>query len=130
MLGTRRVAAATGESRTDRRQECRTDRREDCRAEVFLKTIVTHGRNELVPAELVNLSCAGFLIRIKPRFRKSSHIQIALPKLGYIPSKVIWSLQGCAGCLFVNPLEEHDFNTMLRAIRHAKPGWLETLPKR
>lgn len=110
----------------------RTDRRDEGRTEVFLRTIVSHGtyaRREPVAAELVNIAHSGFLIRTKAHFRKGDHFRIALPAAGHVHAKVIWSLKGCAGCHFQDMLEDQEFESLLHAIRHAKPGWLEKLPR-
>jgi PilZ domain len=99
------------------------DRRDDRREEVFLKTILITGRDQFAPAELVNISHTGFLVRTRVEFKKHDRLRLALPVVGDLPAEVAWSLAGCAGCRFIYSLNDTDYILLLSAIRIAKPDW-------
>lgn len=104
------------------------DRRDDSREEVFLPTVVTAGRQTLLKAELVNISCTGFLVRIQGQFERRDRVRLALPVLGDLPAEVMWSMAGCAGCRFIYEIDRRDFSQLLAAISQAANGWLDEHP--
>lgn len=100
------------------------DKRADVREEVFLRTNIFWPRDNSAPAELVDISQSGFLIRTRPEFRKLDRLRIALPLVGEQPAEVAWALAGCVGCRFVYTIGDHDFVLLLKAIRkESRPRW-------
>lgn len=101
------------------------NRRQHEREDVFLHTVISIGRDDYVPADLVNISTSGFLVRCNRSFQRKDRLRIALPMLGDMPAEVMWCLAGCVGCQLVYPVKEQDFPRLLAEIRRAPRNWFE-----
>lgn len=66
---------------------------------------------------LVNISPLGFTARKYGATPKGTIVRIALPRLGQVSAKVVWSLGGRIGAEFVKPIDSYAYTAMLNAAK-------------
>ena len=101
------------------------ERRGEDRDEVYFRTVITTLSGGCNPAEVINISPTGFLIRTKHNYRRRERMRVLLPSLGEVPAEVAWSLAGCAGCQLIYPIELADYPGFLLAARTVRSDWME-----
>ncbi|MES2496062.1 MAG: PilZ domain-containing protein [Pseudomonadota bacterium] len=72
---------------------------------------------------LVNISLLGFMVREYGQTPKGTIVRIALPRLGQVTGRVVWSLGGRVGAEFIKPIDEYAFAAMLTAARAKRQRW-------
>jgi hypothetical protein len=72
---------------------------------------------------LVNISPFGFMAREHGETSKGTVVQIALPRLGQVAAKVVWSLGGRLGAEFTKPIDRYAYTAMLNAAKIKRQRW-------
>lgn len=72
---------------------------------------------------LVNISPLGFMVREYGETPKGTIIRLALPRLGQITARVMWSLGGRVGAEFIKPIDSYAYTAMLNAARAKRQRW-------
>ena len=72
---------------------------------------------------LVNISPLGFMAREYGETPKGTIVRIALPRLGQVSAKVVWSLGGRVGAEFAKPIDSYAYTAMLNAARAKRQRW-------
>jgi hypothetical protein len=78
-----------------------------------------HGSDVL----LVNISPLGFMVREYGETPKGAIVRLALPRLGQVSAKVVWSLGGRVGAEFIKPIDHYAYMAMLNAARAKRQRW-------
>ena len=72
---------------------------------------------------LVNISPLGFMVREYGETPKGAIVRLALPRLGQVSAKVVWSLGGRVGAEFIKPIDHYAYTAMLNAARAKRQRW-------
>ncbi|ATE63905.1 PilZ domain-containing protein [Rhizorhabdus dicambivorans] len=72
---------------------------------------------------LVNISPLGFMVREYGETPKGSIVRLALPRLGQVTAKVVWSLGGRVGAEFIKPIDHYAYTAMLNAAKQKRQRW-------
>ena len=72
---------------------------------------------------LVNISRLGFMVREYGQTPKDTIVRLALPRLGQVTARVVWSLGGRVGAEFIKPIDEYAYAAMLNAARAKRQRW-------
>ena len=72
---------------------------------------------------LVNISSLGFMVREYGETPKGSIVRIALPRLGQVSARVMWSLGGRLGAEFIKPIDSYAYTAMLNAAKAKRQRW-------
>lgn len=72
---------------------------------------------------LVNISPLGFMAREYGETPKGTIVRLALPRLGQVAAKVVWSLGGRVGAEFIKPIDSYAYTAMLNAARAKRQRW-------
>lgn len=72
---------------------------------------------------LVNISRHGFMVREYGETPKGSLVRLALPRLGQVSARVVWSLGGRVGAEFIKPIDEYAYAAMLNAAKAKRQRW-------
>jgi len=72
---------------------------------------------------LVNISQHGFMVREYGETPKGTIVRLALPRLGQVSAKVVWSLGGRVGAEFIKPIDSYAYAAMLNAARAKRQRW-------
>ena len=72
---------------------------------------------------LVNISPLGFMVREYGETPKGTIVRIALPRLGQVSAKVMWSLGGRLGAEFIKPIDSYAYTAMLNAAKAKRQRW-------
>ena len=72
---------------------------------------------------LVNISPLGFMVREYGETPKGAIVRLALPRLGQVPAKVVWSLGGRVGAEFIKPIDSYAYTAMLNAAKQKRQRW-------
>ena len=72
---------------------------------------------------LVNISPLGFMAREYGETPKGTIVRLALPRLGQVAAKVMWSLGGRGGAEFIKPIDSYAYTAMLNAARAKRQRW-------
>ena len=72
---------------------------------------------------LVNISPHGFMVREYGATPKGAIVRLALPRLGQVAAKVVWSLGGRVGAEFIKPIDSYAYAAMLNAARAKRQRW-------
>lgn len=72
---------------------------------------------------LVNISPLGFMAREYVETPKGAIVRLALPRLGQVAAKVVWSLGGRVGAEFIKPIDHYAYSAMLSAARQKRQRW-------
>ena len=72
---------------------------------------------------LVNISTLGFMVREYGQTPKDSIVRLALPRLGQVSARVVWSLGGRVGAEFIRPIDDYAYMAMLNAARAKRQRW-------
>jgi len=93
------------------------------RDEVALPTRM-HTQDQLsADVLLVNISPFGFMVREYGATPKGAIVRLALPRLGQVAAKVVWSLGGRVGAEFIKPIDSYAYTAMLNAARAKRQRW-------
>jgi hypothetical protein len=72
---------------------------------------------------LVNISRHGFMCREYGETPKGTIVRLALPRLGQVSGRVVWSLGGRVGAEFIKPIDEYAYTAMLNAAKAKRQRW-------
>lgn len=72
---------------------------------------------------LVNISPLGFMAREYGETPKGTLVRLALPRLGQVSARVVWSLGGRVGAEFIKPIDSYAYTAMLNAARAKRQRW-------
>lgn len=72
---------------------------------------------------LVNISPHGFMVREYGSTPKGSIVRLALPRLGQVTARVVWSLGGRVGAEFIKPIDNYAYMAMLNAAKAKRQRW-------
>jgi len=72
---------------------------------------------------LVNISQHGFMVREYGSTPKGTIVRLALPRLGQVTARVVWSLGGRVGAEFIKPIDSYAYMAMLNAARAKRQRW-------
>ncbi len=72
---------------------------------------------------LVNISQHGFMVREYGETPKGTLVRLALPRLGQVSARVVWSLGGRLGAEFIKPIDEYAYTAMLNAAKAKRQRW-------
>lgn len=72
---------------------------------------------------LVNISQHGFMVREYGETPKGTIVRLALPRLGQVSARVVWSLGGRVGAEFIKPIDSYAYAAMLNAARAKRQRW-------
>lgn len=89
------------------------DRRRSERADLFYRTNLRLDNGRTAPADLVNLSRSGFMVRTNAVLDPDSELFVVLPVIGEQAARVVWSLGGRMGAEFRAPMEEVVYSSLL-----------------
>ncbi|MET0240112.1 MAG: PilZ domain-containing protein [Sphingobium sp.] len=106
--------------RLRRLSELNAQRRRAVRHEVDYPTMAWRSRGEQFDARLIDISSTGFHARCEHRFDRGENLRVLLPVLGVMEAQIAWSLSGCCGGWFVDPVGAVAFADMLTEIRLAE----------
>ena len=71
-----------------------------------------------VDVSLIDLSCKGFQASCgSARFARGESIQIALPLVGTLNCRIMWSLPGCFGAQFMIPIDARGYLDMIAVMQ-------------
>ena len=92
------------------------DQRQSPRTDVYARLPVTlpDGRTAMVTA--VNISADGLLMRTEHLLAEGSIVTLALPVIGKVKARTVWSVGGRSGVNFVEQIEQRDYTPLLRAL--------------
>jgi len=93
------------------------------RDEVALPTRMFTQDNRASDVLLVNISTHGFMVREYGQTPKDSIVRLALPRLGQVSARVVWSLGGRVGAEFIRPIDDYAYMAMLNAARAKRQRW-------
>jgi hypothetical protein len=97
------------------------DQRTAPRTDVYARIPATLPDGRQVSVTLVNISADGLLFRYEGQLAQDVTMHVALPVLGRVSGRTIWSLGGRTGLQFDTTLPENDYLPLLRALG-VKPG--------
>jgi len=87
------------------------DRRTDERSELCLGvTLRRAGAQDIIPAEITNLSATGFLAAFPDGVDVPEMLDFDLPHGGSRTARVVWSSDRMVGCSFVRPLSRSQIS--------------------
>lgn len=92
------------------------DQRTAPRTDVYARIPVTLPDGRQVSVTLVNISADGILFRHDGQLPQDAPMQVALPVLGRVNGRTIWSLGGRTGLQFDHRIAEADYLPLLRAL--------------
>ncbi|RYD94190.1 MAG: PilZ domain-containing protein [Sphingomonadales bacterium] len=72
---------------------------------------------------LVNISAHGFMVREYGETPKGTIVRLALPRLGQVSAKVVWSLGGRVGAEFIKPIDSYAYTAMINAAKAKRQRW-------
>jgi hypothetical protein len=72
---------------------------------------------------LVNISPYGFMVREYGETPRGAIVRLALPRLGQVSARVVWSLGGRVGAEFIKPIDSYAYAAMLSAARAKRQRW-------
>jgi hypothetical protein len=92
------------------------DQRTAPRTDVYARVPATlpDGRQAIVT--LVNISADGMLFRFDGQIEADAVMHMALPVIGRVEGRTVWSLGGRTGVNFSQRIEEGDYTPLLRAL--------------
>jgi len=93
------------------------------RDEVALPTRMLTMDNKASDVLLVNISPLGFMAREYGQTAKGTLVRLALPRLGQVSARVVWSLGGRVGAEFIKPIDSYAYAAMLNAARAKRQRW-------
>jgi len=93
------------------------------RDEVALPTRMFTMDHKASDVLLVNISPLGFMVREYGQTPKGTIIRLALPRLGQVTGRVVWSLGGRVGAEFIKPIDPYAYAAMLNAARAKRQRW-------
>jgi hypothetical protein len=99
--------------------EQRRSRRDD----VFFPTTMWSPDLGQIEAQVVNMSCHGFMARVREDLAQGSSIRLRLPEAGTLTASVIWSLGGRVGAEFADPVDSESYLAIIAAMGTAPTGW-------
>ncbi len=100
-----------------------TEQRRSPRDEVALPTRMFTQDQRGGDVLLVNISPHGFMCREYGNTPKGSIVRLALPRLGQVSAKVVWSLGGRVGAEFIKPIDSYAYTAMLNAAKAKRQRW-------
>jgi hypothetical protein len=83
------------------------------RDEVFHRTTLRLSDGTAATADIVNISCTGFMARTLLTIEPETHIEIGLPLFGERAARVVWALGGRIGAEFAEPIEPAYYSILL-----------------
>lgn len=89
------------------------NRRIATRDEVFHRTTVRLPDGIAATADIVNISCTGFMARTLLAIEPETHMTIGLPLFGERAARVVWALGGRIGAEFADPIEPAYYSILL-----------------
>ncbi len=92
------------------------DQRTAPRTDVYARIPATLPDGRQATVTLVNISADGLLMRNEGQLAEDAPMQVALPVLGRVSGRTIWSLGGRTGMRFDETLSEGDYLPLLRAL--------------
>lgn len=93
------------------------------RDEVALPTRMFSQDHQGSDVLLVNISPFGFMVREYGETPKGAIVRLALPRLGQVSARVVWSLGGRVGAEFIKPIDNYAYMAMLNAARQKRQRW-------
>jgi hypothetical protein len=93
------------------------------RDEVALPTRMFTQDHKGADVLLVNISPLGFMAREYGETPKGAIVRLALPRLGQVAAKVVWSLGGRVGAEFIKPIDNYAYMAMLNAAKQKRQRW-------
>lgn len=91
------------------------ERRRSERSDLFYRTVLRIGERT-APADLVNLSRSGFMVRTNAVLDADSEVGVVLPIVGERRARVVWALGGRMGAEFRAAIEESVHSSLLDAL--------------
>lgn len=92
------------------------DQRTAPRTDVYARIPATLPDGRQASVTLVNISADGLLFRHDGQLAQDAAMHVALPVLGRIKGRTIWSLGGRTGMQFDQTIPESDYLPLLRAL--------------
>jgi hypothetical protein len=92
------------------------DKRTAPRTDVYARIPATLPDGRQATVTLVNISADGLLIRHDGQLPQDATMHVALPVLGRVSGRTIWSLGGRTGMQFDKTLPEEDYFPLLKAL--------------
>ena len=95
----------------DRALASNVDRRKVHRSEVHLGVVIRQaGAQDIIPAEITNLSATGFLAAFPEGVEIPERLDVELPQAGSRTAQVVWTSGSMAGCSFSRPLAKAEIS--------------------
>ena len=92
-------------------QAAEVDRRQGARAELCLGVTLRHpGAQDVLPAEITNLSATGFLAQFPEGVEIPQMLDVELPHAGIRTAQVVWANESMVGCSFSQPLAKAEIS--------------------
>lgn len=89
------------------------DRRNNPRGQLCLDVILrTAGGEDIIEAEITNLSATGFLADFPEGVEAPSLLDVELPHAGSRTAQIVWRGGSMAGCSFTRPLAKSEISAV------------------
>ena len=91
---------------------------------ISLNTVITQRSGVQSQVRLVDISPFGFHSRGGQPLRKGEVVRVILPLVGDVRCRAVWTLIGCFGCQFIQPIDERIYSRLLATIKTGRQEWL------
>ena len=98
-------------------------RRRSLREPVSLDARIGRGGLERALCKVVDLSLHGARLQTWSALRRGTSIWLTLPVVGPRAATVVWADDFRAGCQFLDPLEDEEFETLLDLDETLRRDW-------
>lgn len=116
-------------SRAEKLLETNAERRMVPRNDVSLGvTLYRVGGQDVIPADIANLSPTGFLAELPDGVDVPSFLDVDLPNAGRRKAQVVWHGGAMVGCTFTQPLSRADISAARLKSTFAEPLAAEDSP--